>query len=377
MKNIPLFRTHISARAIERVEQVLLNGWLGAGKHVEKFENDFKEKYNAPAAVMLTSCTAALHLSCKLVEKRSPGKWWIITTPMTFIATNHAIRMVGLQPNFADIDPTTGNISPESIKELVDKNRSIIAGIMVVHYAGLPADMDAIYEIAGDIPVIQDAAHAMGAKYKDKWIGSFGDYICYSMNAKKNCPSGDGGMLVVRKQDEELVRRWRWFGITKETYERDEDHYKWQYDVPFMGYKYDPTDIVAAIARSEFEQLEHYNDIRRKYMEIYREELTNVPGITLLANPDDRTTGAHMMVVLAENRGGLGRKLNENNIDFGVHYTPSNCFNCFGRGYGEAFCKKTTPNAWEFYKKCITLPLHLYLNESTVHWICSKIKEGW
>lgn len=376
MSRIKICQTKLSEAAKKNVKAVLDSGWLETGPHTAKFEEKFKKVFEAPNALLLTSCTAALHLSLEMIKK--PG-FDIITTPMTFVATNLAIRMAQMQPKFVDIDPKTGNIDPDAVADAIDE---YTAGIMAVHYGGLPCEMMKLMGIAdgAELPLIQDAAHAMGARYDGMWIGSFGDYVCFSMNAKKNCGVGDGGVLVCRDpKKDKIARRMRWFGLDKTTYQakRGVGDKWWMFECPDMGYKYNPTDIMAAIARAELDHLNYYNKYRRQLIETYREQLHDVDGITLLKRyyPWVTLHSGYLMVVKAKDRNKLVEKLTAHDIECNVHYLPSNCFEVFGGS--EKVCQEETPNAYEFYKQALTLPLHCGLSEEEVKYICSVIRGGW
>jgi dTDP-4-amino-4,6-dideoxygalactose transaminase len=374
MKRIKICETRLSEASRKYVNEVFDSGWLETGPQTQKFEEEFKEKYEAPNALLLTSCTAALHLACKLIGKSG---FDVITTPLTFMATNLAISMANMFPKFVDIDPTTGNISPKAIKDAITP---FTAAIMVVHYGGLPADMFEIMEIADDngIPIIQDAAHAMGASYDGMPIGSFGDYVCFSMNAKKNCGVGDGGVLVCKDKDYEEAKRLRWFGLNKTTYgsQRGVNDKWWEFEVPTLGYKYNPTDIMAALARGELENLSGYNKHRNRLMRVYRERLSTVDGITLLRNPWPCVNAGYLMTVKAQDRDKLVEKLTRHNIECNVYYMPNNCFKAFGDG-SEDICRKQTPEAWRFYQEALSLPLHVGLTDDDVERVCCVIERGW
>lgn len=392
MKKIYLNETVVSEESKIAVMEVLDSGWLVTGPYAEKAEKCFKKMFNVSYALMVTSATAALHLSCILANKRWAEKeesWLshvvpapvILTTPNTFVATNLAIDQSGACPIWCDIDLGTGNISPQSIADTLKKQTPEgLSAIMVVHYGGMPCDLKKIRSLAREykIPVIEDAAHGIGARYEDKWIGETGQYVNISFNAKKNLGCGDGGMLILRNKAEyEWAKVARWFGIDKTTYERSHtgSTYKWSYDIKELGYKYNPTDIVAAIAATDMPKINDSNTIRRFNQDRYRYLLSGVAGVTLLDKPKDRESSAHLMVIRVERRDDLAKKLGEAGVEVGVHYKPNNAYAAFGGSLED--CEETTPNAYEWFRTAMTLPLHTNLSMDDIYFICKIIRGGW
>ena len=215
---IQLFKPRISENAIRAASDVLRSGWLGLGPKTREFELEFAKFVDAPHCVALNSCTSAIHLALKILDL--PAGAEVITTPITFVSTNHAILYEGLVPVFADVDRSTGNISAGSVAEkLTDRT----GALMLVHYGGIPADIDELYAVAAShgIPVIEDCAHACGATYKNRPVGSHGELHAFSFHAVKNLPMGDGGALTVRTSENDArLRRLRWLGIDKDTFHR-------------------------------------------------------------------------------------------------------------------------------------------------------------
>ncbi len=242
MTHIPLFRPLISPEAIDAAADVLRSGWLGLGPRTAAFEKAFAAYVGAPYCVALNSCTSGLHLALHVLNLPEDSE--VITTPISFVSTNHAILYARCRPVFADVHPDTGNLDIASAaSKITDRTKAIIA----VHIGGYPCDLDELYALAHSrgLHVVEDCAHACGAAYKGKPIGSHGDLHAFSFHAVKNLPMGDGGALVV--QNEELdarLRRLRWLGIDKDTYRRTSaESYSWNYDVPEVGFKYHMNDI--------------------------------------------------------------------------------------------------------------------------------------
>ena len=224
-REIPLFDTFLDEREVEAVSKVLRSGWLSQGSKVEEFEERFAEFVGSKYAIAVSSCTSALHLS--LVAAGVCDGDEVITTPFTFIATVNSILYQRAKPVFVDINPQTLTIEPAEIQS---KITSRTKAIIPVHYAGLPADMRAINEIAQrhDLKVIEDAAHAVGAVYQDKKAGNLGDYGCFSFYPNKNITTGEGGMVTTN--DDKLAKTIRALishGIDSTTYQRQKAEMPW------------------------------------------------------------------------------------------------------------------------------------------------------
>ena len=365
---VPLFRPSISEAAIESVADVLRSGWLGLGPRTLEFETKFAEYVGAPFCVGLNSSTSAIHLALHLLKLPKDSE--VITTPLTFVSTNHAILYENLKPVFADVNRETGNLDPESIaSRITDRTRAII----VVHYGGYPADLDEIYELAheNDIAVIEDCAHACGAVYRGKRIGSHGDLHAFSFHAVKNLPMGDGGALVVRSAGHDAhLRRLRWLGIDKDTFRRTTStSYEWDYDVPEIGFKYHMNDIEAAIGLAQLDLLEGENARRADIARMYRAQLNGIPGMTLPPESDDRTSSYHLFPLLVENRDGFLRKMKDSGVGIGVHYRRNDTYSMYERA--------ELPNAEWFSTRVASLPMHLCLADEDVDYVTTTIRSGW
>ncbi|WHH58255.1 DegT/DnrJ/EryC1/StrS family aminotransferase [Petroclostridium sp. X23] len=238
MMSIPVLKPSIGEEEINAVVEVMKSGWLGLGPKTEEFEKNFAQYIGADYAVALNSGTAALHLAVKVLGIGEGDE--VIVTPMTFVSTVHAIVYEGALPVFADIEKDTMNIDVDDIeKKITDKTKAII----VVHMAGHPCDMDRINELASryGLYVIEDAAHACGAKYKGKRIGNSSNLTCFSFHAVKNLTCGEGGAITCNNEwYNRYFKEMRWVGISKDTWIRSskEKVYAWQYWIDKVGYKY-------------------------------------------------------------------------------------------------------------------------------------------
>jgi len=367
--HVTLFKPVICKEAIRNAEEVLRSGWLGLGPKTEAFEKAFAAYVGNRFCVGLNSGTAAIHLALRLLDLKEGSE--IITTPITFVSTNHAILYERCTPVFADVQPDTGNIDPASVAlKITERTKAIL----IVHVGGYPCDLDELYSLAGahGLPLIEDCAHACGASYKGRRIGSHGDFHAFSFHAVKNLPMGDGGALVVKHAVlDSRLRRLRWLGIDRDTFQRARDKtYSWNYEVAEVGFKYHMNDIQAAIGLAQLEALDEGNARRAQIAERYRHGLANVPGIRLLENRADRMSSHHLCRILAENRDSLIRKLDSVGIETGVHFRRNDLFPVYG-------CDDSLTNAERYWQKCLSLPVHLLLTEEQVDYVIAQIRGGW
>jgi perosamine synthetase len=366
--HIQLFHPVVCEEAIEGVSEVLRSGWLGTGPRTKSFEDSFARYIGMPYCVGLNSCTAALHLGLHLLDL--PAGSEVISTPVTFVSTNHAILYNQCTPVFADIQLETGNLDVNSVaSRITDRTGAII----VVHYGGYPCDLDEFYRLSREtgIPIIEDCAHASGAVYKGRRIGSHGDIHAFSFHAVKNLPMGDGGALTVRSEEHySRLQKLRWLGISRDTFNRTrENQYHWQYDVTEVGYKYQMNDIQAAIGLAQLPNLDSYNARRAAIAARYTQALSTVPGVTLLTHKPDRTSSYHLFCIRVERRNDLMKKLESSHISTGVHYLRNDRFSMYQQ--------QDLPNTEQFWQSVISLPMHLRLTDENIDYITDAIRKGW
>jgi perosamine synthetase len=365
---IPVFKPSFGEEELEALREPFKTGWIGLGPKTREFEKRFAEYIGTRFAVALNSGTAALHLALKVLNIEGME---VITTPMTFISTNHAILYNGGIPVFVDIEPDTLNINPTEIEKNITPKTKVL---LVVHYGGHACDMDSILEIAKEknISVVEDTAHGCGGEYKGQKLGSLGDFGCFSFHAVKNMSTGEGGMITT--DDPELYRRLlklRWMGISKDTWSREEkdEKYSWYYNVDEVGFKYHMNDIPAAIGLVQLKKLEKMNLRRKEITERYDEGLKSlkwleIPVIRSYAKPSH-----HNYVIKVEKRDQLNIYLQEKGISTGVHYIPNNQYEMYRSFRGD------TPISDFVWKKLLTLPLFPDLKDEEVDFIIREIKE--
>ena len=372
---INLFEPVISDNSIKAVSEVLGSGWIGLGPKTKEFEDNFSEYIGVKYTVALNSCTSALHLAMKLIGIKAGDE--VITTPFTFVSTNHAILYEGGMPVFADVQEDTLNIDP---KDIVNKITPKTKAIICVHFAGYPCDMNEIYDIARvyNLVVIEDAAHAAGASYQGKKVGSISSITCFSFHAVKNLPMGDGGAITTNNEFfNDRLRKLRWLGINKDTFKRTEIDdlgmnvraYAWKYDVEEVGYKYHMNDINAVIGIEELKLLDKNNDRRREIGQMYYEGLKNVDGVELLKYKDDRITSQHTFVIKVDRRDYLITHLKNNGVNPGVHYQRNDYYSMYN--------KTDLKVVEKVQDRLLSLPVHLGLSNDDVEHVINLIRGNW
>lgn len=366
---IPVFRPSMGDEEIEAVAAVLRSGWIGLGPKTKEFEEEFARYIGTRYAVAVNSATAALHLALKAMGIEG-GE--VVTTPMTFVSTSHAILYNDATPVFCDIEPDTLNIDAGKIEGCLSEKTK---AILVVHYGGYPVDMDRVLEIAkaNNLKVIEDVAHGCGGEYKGEKLGSVGDIGCFSFHAVKNLATGDGGMITT--DDPEVYGRLmklRWLGITKDTWSREEKDtkkYSWYYDVEELGYKYHMNDITAALGLVQLKKLDRMNlrrgEISKAYSDAFAGSGIEVPAI----KPYMTRPAYHNYVIKVGNRDELNDRLKLAGISSGVHYIPLNHYDMYKKFPG------ATPVSSQVYKRILTLPLYPDLQDSEVDSIISSVLE--
>jgi len=364
---IPVFRPSYGEREFEAVREVLASGWVGLGPKTAEFERRFAEYLGVGHAVALNSGTAALHLAMHLAEV---GGREVITTPLTFVSTNHAILYCGGEPVFADVEAATANIDPESVARLVtERTRAIVC----VHYGGRPCRMDRLLEIAEahDLVLIEDAAHACGGEWRGRKLGTLGRFGCFSFHAVKNLATGEGGMVVTDDAEAaQRLRRLRWLGISKDTWSRESTvRYSWHYTVEEVGYKYHMHDISAALGLVQLERLDEMNARRAAWAARYDEALAPLEWIERPVVLPDSRPAWHNYVVQTDHRDALNLYLAERGISTGVHYIPNNHYRMYKR------CRGETPVADRIWRRLLTLPLYPDLTEADFDRIVSAIAD--
>lgn len=363
---IPIFYPHVPESSIDKLAEILRSRWIGQGPKVDEFEREFAKKFALQHVVSVNSGTSALRLALALIGV-GPGDE-VISTPYTTVATNTAILEQFAKPVFADVQYETANIDPNDIaRHITEKTRAIIC----VHWGGYPCDMDGVRKIASehDLPVIEDAAHALGAMYKRKPIGTISEFTVFSFQAIKHITTGDGGMLSITNRDkyEEALRR-RWFGIGRDARKPSILGHDPTYDIKEVGYKYHMNDIAATMG---LEQLKYFDFISERRAEIakrYREELEGTKGIIFLENKQDRMHANWMFAIHVDRRTEFAKWMRSKNIEVSVHNWRNDKYTVFGG------LRKDLPNLERLNNDLICIPLHHNLSDQDVDHIIEAIK---
>jgi len=350
---------------IAEVVASLRSGWLGTGPKVAQFERDFAAYTGAPHAAAVNSCTAALHLSILAAGLR-PGDE-VITTALTFCATVNAIIHAGATPVLADIDPVTMNIDPQRVAErITDRTRALLP----VHLAGRACDMEALEGLAGkhQLKLIEDCAHAIETEYRGRRAGTFGDFGCFSFYVTKNIVTGEGGMVVTRREEDVArIKILALHGMSKDAWKRfGDDGYK-HYQVVEAGFKYNMMDLQAAIGLHQLKRIEPYWRRRQEIWRHYNDAFAGWP-IGLPAAPEPGTRHAlHLYTILVDpQKAGLDRDafldaMTAQNIGVGVHYLSVPEHPYYQQTFG--WRPEDFPNAMRIGRQTVSLPLSAKMSD--------------
>ena len=363
---------------IAEVVDCLRSGWISTGPRVGKFEEMFRDYTGAKHARALGSCTAGLHLSM-LVAGIKPGDE-VITSPMTFAATANVITHVGAVPVFADIDRRTMNIDPGEIRRrLTPKTRAVIP----VHLAGRPCAMDPILEIARErgLVVIEDAAHAIESVYRGRKVGSIGDLTCFSFYVTKNIVTGEGGMVTTDNPEwAGQIEMYGLHGLNKGAWRRYTDDGFKHYEVVYPGYKYNMTDLQAALGIHQLPRIGRYLKRREEIWRRYDEAFRDLP-LTLPAPPEPHTVHARHLYTplididtLGRSRDEVQRALHRANIGSGIHFVSVHLHRYYRERYG--YRRGDFPNAEFVSDRTISLPLSAKLSDEDVEDVIGAVRKA-
>lgn len=353
-------------------------GWIGAGEKVARFEKDFASFKKVPNAAAVSSCTAALHLSCLALGIKAGDE--VITSAMTFCATVNAIIHTGATPVLADIDPETLNIDPvETEKKITSRTKAII----VVHFAGRPCEMDEIMNIAArhKLFVIEDCAHAIEAEYKEMPCGTIGDIGCFSFYATKNITTGEGGMVLTRSEDIlAKIKQLACHGLSSDAWKRHGDKGFLHYFAESAGFKYNMTDLQAAFGIHQLKRIQPLWEKRKQIWERYLSSLQGLPVILPAAIPGDSKHAFHLFTLrIDRSRCGITRdeflqRMHSFNIGCGVHYQAIPCHPYYRDTYH--FAERDYPCAVDYGKQTVSIPLSPWLTEEDVSDVTEAMKQA-
>jgi dTDP-4-amino-4,6-dideoxygalactose transaminase len=349
------------------VADTLRSGWITTGPKTQQFESAFRDRVGAPGALGLNSCTAGLHLGLLALGTRAGDE--VITTPMTFCACANVIEHLGATPVLVDVEPDTLNLSPRAVEAaMTARTRAVLA----VHYAGHPVDLDPIEDIAKThgVTVIEDAAHALPASYKGRVIGSGSNPVAFSFYATKNLTTGEGGMLT---GSPELIARARTLGLhgmSRDAWKRYGHGGSWFYQVDEPGFKYNMTDVQAAMGVAQLRKLPRFQARRREIVAAYNLAFRDLDALEIPVERPEVEHAWHLYVLrlrlgaLRVGRDQFIHELAALNIGTSVHFIPIHIHPFYQQKYG--YKPHQFPVAYQSYQRMLSLPLHPLLTDADV-----------
>ena len=379
---IPYGKQDISEDDIRAVVETLKSDFLTQGPKIIEFEEAFAQYCGAKYAVAVSSCTAALHLSCLALGLKAGGRLW--TVPNTFVATANAGLYCGADIDFVDIDPDTYLMCPDKLEQKLqqaDKESKLPDIVAPVHFAGHSCEMNKIKELSEKygFKIIEDAAHCIGASYKDNKVGAceYSDLACFSLHPVKIITSAEGGIITTN--DEALYQNLlmnRTHGITKDpALMRRKDAPPWHFEQQELGYHYRITDIQCALALSQMDRLDDYIAKRRELVQRYYDKLSDLP---IILPPKSDGSSWHLFVIQIDpektslSKEEIFNQLREKEIGVNVHYIPVHTHPYYQK---LGFKPDDYPVSENYYEHAITLPLFPLLTDEEQDYICNTLKD--
>lgn len=370
---IPYGKQWIEEDDIQAVIDVLRSDYLTTGPKIQEFERTVADYVGAKYAVAIANGTAALHAACFAAGIGEGDE--VITTPLTFAASANCVLYCGAKPVFADVDRRTYNIDPGDIRRKITKRTK---AIIAVHLAGQPCDLDAIHEIARKhhLLVIEDGAHALGAEYHGKKIGTMSDMTTFSFHPVKPITTAEGGMIMT--DDEGYYQKlclFRTHGITRNKGLLTRDDGPWFYQQLDLGFNYRITDLQCALGCTQMKKLEYFLGQRRRLAKRYDEAFRDHPWIEIPYQLPETVSGWHLYIIQVPecSRRQVFEALQAKGIGVNVHYIPVYYHPYYQEhGYNEVCC----PNAESLYEHFISIPLHPGLTEEQQDYIIDSVRES-
>lgn len=377
---LPFARPTFGDEEISEVEQVMRSGWLTTGPRAAQFEADFAKFIGAKYAIAVNSATSGLHLALEAAGVRRGDR--VITTPYTFTATAEVIRYLGAEPTFVDIEPRTMNIDPEKLAHHSERSPDIRA-ILPVHFGGQSCDMGNILALARarQWKVVEDAAHALPATWQGKMIGTFADLTVYSFYVTKTIATGEGGMVVTDNEDyAQRMKAMRLHGINRDVFDRyTSKKPAWFYEVIAPGFKYNMTDIAAAIGICQLRKAWGFQQRRAWIADQYNRAFADLAlQIPYVARPDD-VHAWHLYVIQLElesltiSRDRFIELMSEAGIGTSVHFIPLHIQPYWRDRYG--FRPEDFPVCHYVYQRAVSLPIYPSMTDGDVERVISAVKE--
>jgi|TARA_Y100000766_G_scaffold285361_1_gene308201 aminotransferase len=364
---ISVFGSDIGDQEIEAAVECLKSQWLGFGKKVDDFEKVFASHFNLNNCLMVDSGSNALYMAVRLLNLEPNDE--IIVPSFTWVSCAQAILLSGQRPVFCDVDPNTMNVRREDIEPCISPRTK---AVMVVHYAGLPVDMQPILDLG--YPIIEDAAHAVSATHKGKSCGGIGDIGIYSFDAIKNLTAGEAGAVTAQKEEHIERARWlRYCGIGKSGFEAATGSTSrnnwWEYEIREAFIKMLPTNLAAAIAIVQLRRIVEMQERRQQIWAAYDEGLADIPEIRLpkKCSPGD-THGLFTYCIKTPKRDLLAQSLLDAEIYTTLRYHPLHMNPLYDQ------TAKCLPNSEQLNKDALSIPLHPRLSDDDVNYVIQAIR---
>jgi dTDP-4-amino-4,6-dideoxygalactose transaminase len=366
----------IGDEEIDEVVKTLKTDWITTAHKTKDFEEAFARYIGAEKALAVSSATDAMQVGLSALGIGLGDE--VITTVMTFCSTVHVIEHVGATPVLVDVEPDTLNIDPGKVSDAVT---SRTRAILPVHLYGHPCDMDQLFEIAKqhNLVILEDAAHALPAKYKDRMVGAMGALTAFSFYATKNMTTAEGGMLTGSAELIDRARPWSLHGMSRDAYKRYSAEGSWYYEVILPGYKCNMTDIQASLGLHQLKKLPGFQKRRYEVVKNYNEAFRNMPEIEIPTERSDVESAWHLYTLrlnldrLAIDRAGFIEELKNRGIGSSVHFIPIHLHPYYRDKYG--FQPEDFPVAYENFKRIISIPLHPRLSDDEVERIVQAVED--
>lgn len=365
---LPFARPDIDQNEIDAVTEVIRSGWLTTGPKTREFEKAFAECVGAKHAIAVNSATAAMHIALEAAGLQAGDE--VITTTMTFAATAEVVRYFNAKPVLVDIDAATFNIDVNQIEAAITPRTK---AIIPVHVAGQSADLDAVHAIAAkhNLRVIEDAAHALPTYYKGRIVGSISDFTAFSFYATKTLATGEGGMLTTNNDEwADRCRVMSLHGISKDAWKRYTSEGSWYYEIVAPGFKYNMTDVAAAMGLVQLSKLETMNTRRQEIARRYDVAFSSHPALEPPQISSDSTHPYHLYILrlnlplLRIDRNTFIEQLRAANIGVSVHWIPLHMHPYYRETYG--YCPEDYPVAYAEYHRIISLPIYSSMSDQDV-----------
>ena len=364
---IKFSKPNIADSDLNLVKKTIKSGWLTHGKNTQIFEEKFKKYTNSKYAVTVSSCTAALHLSCLALNLKKGDE--VIVPAMSHTATSHAVEYTGAKAIFVDIDFETGNIDSKKIESKISKKTK---ALIIVHMAGLSCDIKSIIKLCkkNKIKLIEDCAHSVGTKFKNMHVGNFGISGCFSFYPTKQITTGEGGMLITNNKNfYNKIKRLKAFGIDKDINQRKKQG---TYDVKSLGFNYRLTDFQSALGLRQI--INYKNNLRRRQIiaKYYLKSLKNVKQIKCMPYSSD--CSFFVFQIFCKNRDKLLKNFKSKNIGTSIHYaTPLPLMTYYKKKY--QLDTKSFKNSKKYASTNISLPIYPSLKKFEINKVIQTIKD--